>query len=128
MATSTIPGWLGGDLPEKERLAYEEGHDADLPSNIGVVNGPNDEESTKEKANVSSNVSVIEPMGDPEKGPTIVADEQREEREERDPNIVDWDGPDDPANPRNWYSTSSDLISGLRRALQYANAFQACIP
>lgn len=22
--------------------------------------------------------------------------------EERDPNVVDWDGPDDPANPMNW--------------------------
>lgn len=25
-----------------------------------------------------------------------------EEKEEVDPNIVDWDGPDDPANARNW--------------------------
>ena len=22
--------------------------------------------------------------------------------EEKDANVVDWDGPDDPANPRNW--------------------------
>lgn len=29
------------------------------------------------------------------------ADDPQEE--ERDPNIVDWDGPDDPANPQNWY-------------------------
>lgn len=26
------------------------------------------------------------------------------ETEKDDPNIVDWDGPDDPANPRNWSS------------------------
>lgn len=24
--------------------------------------------------------------------------------EEQDPNVVDWDGPDDPANPQNWPS------------------------
>lgn len=24
------------------------------------------------------------------------------EQQQRDPNIVDWDGPDDPANPQNW--------------------------
>jgi hypothetical protein len=32
------------------------------------------------------------------------AGEKREEevKEERDPNIVSWDGPDDPTNPMNW--------------------------
>lgn len=27
-----------------------------------------------------------------------------------DPNIVDWDGPDDPENPLNWSSTRRTLI------------------
>ncbi|EMD91144.1 hypothetical protein COCC4DRAFT_39710 [Bipolaris maydis ATCC 48331] len=27
---------------------------------------------------------------------------QAQEEQERDPNIVDWDGPDDPNNPQNW--------------------------
>ncbi len=26
-----------------------------------------------------------------------------------DPNIVDWDGPDDPENPLNWSSTKKNL-------------------
>jgi hypothetical protein len=34
----------------------------------------------------------------------------RGEKEERDPNIVDWDGDADPANPRNW---SSAYKSGI---------------
>ena len=32
------------------------------------------------------------------------------EAEEEDPNIVDWDGPDDPANPKNWSSFRRWLI------------------
>ena len=28
---------------------------------------------------------------------------QDPQEHERDPNTVDWDGPDDPANPLNWY-------------------------
>lgn len=35
-----------------------------------------------------------DPSGDKEKDPDAAA--------VVDPNIVDWDGPDDPANPRNW--------------------------
>lgn len=30
------------------------------------------------------------------------ADEDEEETGERDPNLVEWDGPDDPENPYNW--------------------------
>jgi len=26
----------------------------------------------------------------------------------KDPNLVDWDGPNDPANPYNWYSFSQN--------------------
>jgi hypothetical protein len=29
-------------------------------------------------------------------------DSEKREEEERDPNIVTWDGPDDPTNPMNW--------------------------
>ena len=52
-------------------------------------------------------------MADPEKGAQSQAlsthtDERTlsagapAQAEARDPNIVDWDGPDDPANPLNW--------------------------
>ncbi|KAJ5558176.1 hypothetical protein N7535_008392 [Penicillium sp. DV-2018c] len=40
---------------------------------------------------------------DLEKGPVQSADAEKGEKE-TDPNIVDWDGPDDPANPLNWSS------------------------
>lgn len=30
-----------------------------------------------------------------------------------DPNIVDWDGPDDPANPMNWSRTKKNMHVGI---------------
>ncbi len=46
-----------------------------------------------------------DPAADEEKGPDAKADGEGEgegEDEIVDPNVVTWDGPDDPANPRNW--------------------------
>lgn len=113
MAAPTVPAVFGGDLPEKERLAYEEGHDADIPSNEGVVGATEDDRLDKETSvdpekNVSSNVSLKEPLGDVEKGlPTATVEEQR------DPNVVDWDGPDDPMNPVNWSPRKKWLNIGV---------------
>ncbi len=36
-----------------------------------------------------------------------------QEKETRDPNIVDWDGPDDPANPMNWSSRKKVAAIGI---------------
>ena len=33
--------------------------------------------------------------------------EKIEKNGEKDPNLVEWDGPHDPANPYNWYIYSS---------------------
>jgi hypothetical protein len=30
----------------------------------------------------------------------------------QDPNLVDWDGPDDPKNPRNWPLSKKAIITG----------------
>ncbi|OCL02037.1 multidrug resistance protein [Glonium stellatum] len=77
-----------GDVPSVSseegiiRLAALEGHDADIPSNAGVIheNGVN-----------AAAVDV-------EKGP------QPAELAGGDPNIVWWDGDNDPENPLNWKS------------------------
>lgn len=40
--------------------------------------------------------------------------ETKESETARDPNIVDWDGPDDPQNPRNWtFSKKLGIISSI---------------
>lgn len=110
---SHIPGVLGGDLPEAERLAFEEGHDADIPSNKGVekpheqqhqaVQGPPVESEKKDDRRSSSSSSSNGDAAqekDVEKGGAEATAEEAEEP--RDPNLVDWDGPEDPANPYNW--------------------------
>jgi hypothetical protein len=82
MATpSTFPNPVreAQDLNEKDSEAYQQGQDADTY------------------------------ISDPEKGAqsqalSLHTDERDDApvRETQDPNIVDWDGPDDPANPLNW--------------------------
>lgn len=36
-----------------------------------------------------------------------------EEKAPRDPNVVDWEGPDDPSNPMNWSSSKKIASIGL---------------
>ena len=106
-----IPGVLGGDLPEKELLAYEGGHDADVPSNKGAVKQKSDAldketsgDPEKTDTRDASSVSSENEDRDLEKGTPVIAkeDEENEAPEPSDPNVVDWEGPDDPENPYNW--------------------------
>ena len=77
------------DLPNGQtKEAYEQGHDAD--SRIPEDSFRKDVEKGVENHAHSTHtddrtLSVGAPAG-----------------QERDPNIVDWDRPDDPANPQNW--------------------------
>lgn len=61
---------------ERVVLAYEEGHDTDVPTNIGVYETPSEKEESAEAVEV----------------------------EPADQNIVWWEEPEDqdPANPTNW--------------------------
>jgi hypothetical protein len=93
---------------EKElvQLAVQEGHDADIPSNAGVlthehiVNGAESTKSTPESISDK----------DLEKG-VITAEQVKsgsgsgslgDEPEQYPNNQVGWDGDDDPKNPMNW--------------------------
>lgn len=84
---------------EKVALAYQEGHDADIPSNLGSVNIPTKHDPTMdvEKGEPSNAMSTNS------EDPTLTEREGvGRHEEEDDPNIVFWDGPDDPENPMNW--------------------------
>lgn len=86
MATpSTFPNtaWEAQDLNEKDSEAYQHGQDADT-----YVADP--EKGAQSQA-LSTHTDERTLSGD---API------REEAQ--DPNVVDWDGPDDPANPLNW--------------------------
>ena len=37
----------------------------------------------------------------------------------KDPNLVDWDGPDDPANPMNWKTSKKIAAIGIVSAITF---------
>ena len=107
-----VPGIFGGDLPREEQDAFEETHDADIPAGENEAASKSDHDSLKKDVAVgteqgekpgSSNSSEdgVPIDRDVEKGEpeTSVTEESKEPV---DPNIVDWDGPEDPQNPMNW--------------------------
>lgn len=96
-------------------LAAAEGHDADIPSNAGTLPhnvsrrgttspsptemGSTNLEKDVEKEGASRGVSTrTTPI------PSLHGDSKLEVEveEQDDPNVVDWDGHDDPENPLNW--------------------------
>ncbi|KAF2176420.1 MFS general substrate transporter [Zopfia rhizophila CBS 207.26] len=88
-------------------LAAEEGHDADIPTNAGSIqNTPGNRSPTPKQAADGEKQSNLEFEKDIEKGlrPESLSSEEHgeEQSEESDPNIVWWDGPNDPQNPMNW--------------------------
>lgn len=82
-----------------------------------VDTAPNIAESKQES--ISGNVTTSSNAGDLEKGPDSSLrgqDDQSEQHDSstRDPNIVDWDGPDDPQNPLNWsFKKKGTLIASI---------------
>ena len=85
-------------------LAAQESHDADIPSNNGSIprEAPYDSAGTKKHATVTSEKDHEK---DIEKGPPSRPLSSNDEEgtgeipEDEDPNIVFWDGPNDPENP-----------------------------
>jgi hypothetical protein len=49
-----------------------------------------------------------------EKSPTST-----DEKTTRDPNIVDWDGPDDPENPKNWATRKKVMAVGMASMITF---------
>lgn len=97
----------------RQELAMLEGHDADIPTEvqpIEVDDRYNVQESlTARDSSPSPATTDHEKPGDEEKGGAGGHEKEGEHLGERDvktldPNIVDWDGPDDPENPLNWSS------------------------
>lgn len=98
------------------KLAAAEGHDADIPSNIGTLH---ENASSKQWATYPSpkEIGNTYPEKDIEKEgasrgvstrttpiPSLRGNSklELETEEQENPNVVGWDGPDDPENPLNW--------------------------
>ncbi|KAK8216877.1 hypothetical protein M8818_001840 [Zalaria obscura] len=86
-------------------LAADEGHDADIPSNAGWVTDAEDAEKAPRSPTHSSEDRDLEKgelRSSIDKTATQPTASTTEQAPPADPNIVDWDGPDDPANPMNF--------------------------
>ncbi|KAF1976987.1 MFS general substrate transporter [Bimuria novae-zelandiae CBS 107.79] len=104
-------------------LAVAEGHDADIPGNAGSIHQVHSHTSrprSLRKKHESEKPSAMAIDKDVEKGDTagsISSDEEAADMNEEDPNVVFWDGPDDPENPLNWRETKKwgtvTLVSGI---------------
>lgn len=87
-------------------LAVLEGHDADIPSNLGSVRDVPSNPSTRPHSPMNEkDIKTVAVEKDVEKAVTPASSSigaDADDVPEQDPNIVDFDGPDDPQNPMNW--------------------------
>ncbi|KAI0102652.1 cycloheximide resistance protein [Nemania sp. FL0031] len=99
-------------LERKMTQAVEEGHDADIPSSAGYVLDRQGElkrlqsmELQRRKSGATTDHAYPEIEKGGEAGQTGADDET-------DPNVVWWDGEDDPENPYNWSTARKFLNTG----------------
>ncbi|KAI1314110.1 cycloheximide resistance protein [Xylaria venustula] len=100
-------------LERKMSQAVEEGHDADTPSSAGYIldkEGERKRLQSIEHQRRHSGAIAQQHTNDIEKG--LPADQATTNDKEEDPNIVWWDGEDDPENPYNWPTARKILNVG----------------
>jgi multidrug resistance protein len=107
-------------------LAAAEGHDADIPTNMGSIHQVPSHTSARPASIHEKKKELPKAMEkDIEKGasPCSIssADEPgpEEEEAEHDPNIIDFDGPNDPENPMNWNTTKKWGMVALISAITF---------
>lgn len=84
-------------------LAAQEGHDADIPTNLGSIHPTPSNPSTRPHSPFNEeDIKTVALEKDIEKGISPGSESTDTEDTEADLNIVDFDGPDDPQNPLNW--------------------------
>ncbi|KAI6081353.1 bicyclomycin resistance protein [Hypoxylon rubiginosum] len=116
-------------LQRKISQAVDEGHDADIPSSEGYI--LNQQEELKRQRSIADrrrNSIASRSKGDHdiEKGhiPAEAALSSSNDGDDNDdsdsnPNIIWWDGPDDPENPYNWPTWRKVLNCGLISAMTF---------
>lgn len=118
-------------LVERTQLAAAEGHDADIPSNIGYVLDEEGEKHRRESITRQRRESEIARQstrgsnaGAPEDVEKSAAVEDGAEVE--DENIVWWDGPDDPENPFNWPTSKKVMTCMLVSLFTFVTPLASC--
>ncbi|KAJ2894798.1 bicyclomycin resistance [Zalerion maritima] len=108
----------------KLELAQQEGHDADIPSNIGYVLSEEGERKRRQSITLRKSEAGNRPSlaKDVEKTAPGAGDQDVSESttdDENDPDVVWWDGPDDPENPMNWPAWRKMVNCGLISAITF---------
>lgn len=84
-------------------LSAQEGHDADIPTNLGSIHRvPSNLSTRPQSVSNEKDIKSTALEKDVEKGVSPALSSVDSEGDETDPDIVDFDGPDDPQNPLNW--------------------------
>ncbi|CAK7202204.1 hypothetical protein SEUCBS139899_004926 [Sporothrix eucalyptigena] len=121
---------------ELEQQAVDEGHDADIPSSMGMVLDERGEArrrqsiASRSSRPGTSRVKSAGADGDVEKGVAAADGEDASgdaDDGDADPNVVWWDGPDDPSNPYNWPTWHKALNCVLISALTFITPLASSI-
>ena len=110
-------------LEEKTKEAIDEGHDADIPSNIGFVLDEAGEE--KRRASIAKKGATTVDTADIEKDAPDLADNSG--TDESDSDVVWWDNDKDPQNPYNWPRWRKVLNCVLISALTFVTPLASCM-
>jgi hypothetical protein len=115
---------------EKTREAIAEGHDADIPSNIGFIPTEADEQrrrSSFASHRRASHASKRAASLDPEKQGGDVGDEEEGgSQTQSESDIVWWDGDKDRQNPYNFATWKKVLNCVLVSALTFVTPLASC--
>lgn len=127
------------DLQKKLQQAIDEGHDADIPSDVGYVLDEKGEEKRRRSIAEHKKNSLSRQQSrasrDLEKGTTAEngttpgpqgGKDDEGGTSEDEANIVWWDGDDDPENPYNWPLWRKAVNCGLISLLCFITPLASC--
>jgi len=99
MATFPDPGVEDEDFPGKQ-----ESHHVTVATDRNSLAKETEETEKGESEPHSSDASITGSAGDHdvEKAAPVIAVTDEKVLDPADPNVIDWDGDDDPENPQNW--------------------------
>ncbi len=119
---------------EKETLGTDDGHDPVLPLNNGHTSETSkDEEEGRRNSTAPQKASLGLNYGHGQAGATTNVDVEKAGQdqttvrdESNDPNVVSWDGKDDPADPLNWSNAIKVVNVGLVSGICLVTPLASC--
>ncbi|KAL1892478.1 hypothetical protein Sste5346_006988 [Sporothrix stenoceras] len=121
---------------ELEQQAVDEGHDADIPSSKGYILDERGEAKRRKSIADRSRPTTAKSGAAKDTASAVDADVEKSAAggdaaddfdAPDDPNVVWWDGPDDPANPYNWPTWHKALNCVLISALTFITPLASSI-